>query len=98
MSSKTINTPETTVTKSTKRGRPTVEGSKRQAVLAMRADKVAAGGTIQRGRPAGIKKLKIDPSIEVVLNVKAPKAKKVTDTVAVVDFNPELTHESLQVL
>ena len=51
MSSKKTNTPETTVMNLAKRGRPTVEGSKRQAVLAMRAAKVAAGGTIQRGRP-----------------------------------------------
>ena len=75
MSSKKINTPETTVTKSTKRGRPTVAGSKRQAVLAMRQAKRDSGIEIKRGRPAGIKKLKIDPSVEVVLNVKTPKAK-----------------------
>jgi hypothetical protein len=96
MSNKT-NTPAVE-TKSTKRGRPTVAGSKRQAVLAMRQTKRDSGIEIKRGRPAGTNKLKIDPSIEVVLKVKAPKAKKVTDTVAVVDFNPELTHESLQVL
>ena len=101
MSNKTTNTPETTTVK---RGRPTVEGSKRQAVLAMRAAKVAAGGEIKRGRPAGTKKLKVDPTVEVVLNVKtkASKADKqarlVTNDVATVDFNPELTHESLQVL
>ena len=34
-----------------KRGRPTVTGSKRQAVLAARAEKVANGGTLQKGRP-----------------------------------------------
>jgi hypothetical protein len=98
---------ETTNTPTAKRGRPTVAGSKRQAVLAMRAAKVAAGGEIKRGRPAGTNKLKIDPSVEVVLKVKAPKAKLskadkqarlVTKDIAVVDFNPELTHESLQVL
>ena len=72
----------TTTTKTTKgettikRGRPTVEGSKRQAVMAMRQAKRDAGIEIKRGRPAGVKKLKIDPSIEVVLNVKAPKAKQ----------------------
>ena len=44
-------------TTTAKRGRPTVEGSKRQAVLAMRAAKVAAGGEIKRGRPAGTKKV-----------------------------------------
>jgi hypothetical protein len=78
---------ETTNTPTAKRGRPTVEGSKRQAVLAMRAAKVAAGGEIKRGRPAGTNKLKVDPSIEVVLKVKAPKARKVTDTVAVVTMD-----------
>lgn len=39
---------ETTV----KRGRPTVEGSARQARLAARAARVAAGGEVKRGRPA----------------------------------------------
>ena len=34
-----------------KRGRPTVAGSKRQAVLAARAEKVANGGTLKKGRP-----------------------------------------------
>ncbi len=37
------------------KGRPVVEGSKRQAVLAARAARVAAGGTVKRGRPAGTK-------------------------------------------
>ena len=69
MSNKTNTTP---VVKSSKRGRPTVASSKRQAVLAMRAAKVAAGGTIQRGRP---KMVKAD-TIEV-----AVKAKKVTNKV-----------------
>jgi hypothetical protein len=103
MGSKKINTPETTVTKSSKRGRPTVAGSKRQAVLAMRAAKVAAGGTIQRGRPAGIKKLKIDPSVEVVLNVKTPKAKQskadkqvrlVTEDVAVLSIEDMISNDA----
>ena len=62
---------------------------------------------VKRGRPAGTKKLKVDPSVEVVLNVKAPKAKLskadkqarlVKKDMVVVDFNPEVTHESLQVL
>lgn len=65
-----------TETPAVKRGRPTVEGSKRQAVLAMRAAKVAAGGEIKRGRPAGTKKLTVDPTVEVVLKVKVPKASK----------------------
>ena len=60
-----------TETASVKRGRPTVEGSKRQAVLAMRAAKVAAGGTIQRGRPK--KAVTID--VEVVAKVKTVKSK-----------------------
>jgi FKBP-type peptidyl-prolyl cis-trans isomerase 2 len=81
---------ETTNTPTAKRGRPVVNGSKRQAVLVMRAAKVAAGGEIKRGRPAGTKKAD-------TVNV-AVKAKKVSKTMAVVDFNPELTHESLQVL
>ena len=92
-----VNTNKTETTSTAKRGRPTVEGSKRQAVLAMRAAKVAAGGEIKRGRPAGSKKLTVDPTVEVVLNVKAPKASKaqkqaamatraVTEDVAIVDF------------
>lgn len=39
-------------TKTGKRGRPTVEGSARQARLAARAARVAAGGEVKRGRPA----------------------------------------------
>ena len=54
-----------------KRGRPTVEGSKRQAVLAMRAAKVAAGETIQRGRP----KNPVTIDVEVVAKVKTVKSK-----------------------
>ena len=38
--------------KSTKRGRPSVEGSARQARLVARAARVAAGGEVKRGRPA----------------------------------------------
>lgn len=37
-----------------KRGRPAVEGSKRQAVLAARAAKIAAGGTLTKGRPVNV--------------------------------------------
>jgi len=62
MSSTNTNTP------TAKRGRPTITGSKRQAVLAMRAAKVAAGGEIKRGRPAGSVKIVIDVAVE-------PKAK-----------------------
>jgi hypothetical protein len=60
----------TTNTPTAKRGRPVVEGSKRQAVLAMRAAKVAAGGEIKRGRPAGTKK-----TTDITVEVKTPKAK-----------------------
>ena len=42
----------TTNNKSGKRGRPTLEGSARQARLAARAARVAAGGEVKRGRPA----------------------------------------------
>jgi hypothetical protein len=38
--------------KSTKRGRPTVGTSARQARLTARAARVAAGGEVKRGRPA----------------------------------------------
>ena len=38
--------------KSAKRGRPTIEGSARQAKLANRAAKLANGETISRGRPS----------------------------------------------
>ena len=34
------------------KGRPTVEGSARQARLAARAARVAAGGEVKRGRPS----------------------------------------------
>jgi hypothetical protein len=37
---------------SARRGRPTVEGSARQAKLAKQAAKIAAGGSISRGRPS----------------------------------------------
>ena len=54
-----------------KRGRPTVEGSKRQAVLAMRAAKVAAGGEIKRGRP----RKQITVEVDVVAKTKTVKSK-----------------------
>ena len=43
----------TTTTK--QKGRPVVEGSKRQVVLAKRAERAAAGYEIKRGRPKTIK-------------------------------------------
>ena len=38
-----------------RKGRPTVEGSKRQEVLAARAAKAASGIEVKRGRPKMIK-------------------------------------------
>lgn len=64
-----------TNTPAAKRGRPVVEGSKRQAVLAMRAAKVAAGGEIKRGRPAGTKKT-TDVTVEVLAKAKPSKAQR----------------------
>lgn len=55
-----------------KRGRPVVEGSKRQAVLAMRDAKRNAGIEIKRGRPKMVK----DETIEVTVKAKATKAPK----------------------
>jgi len=65
MSSKKTNTP------AAKRGRPVVEGSKRQAVLAMREAKRAQGIEIKRGRPAGTKKV---TNVTVEVKAKATKA------------------------
>ncbi len=62
-----------TTTTTAKRGRPTVEGSKRQAVLAMRQAKRDAGIEIKRGRPKN--------PVTVQVDVKA-KTRKVTKTVA----------------
>jgi hypothetical protein len=70
-----MSTKKTTNTPAAKRGRPTVEGSKRQAVLAMRAAKVAAGGEIKRGRPTGTKKV-AEVTIEVKAKAKATKVSK----------------------
>lgn len=66
------NNNATAENKTARRGRPTVEGSKRQAVLAMRAAKVEAGGEIKRGRPAGTKKTN---TVELEVKVKATKTK-----------------------
>lgn len=41
----------TTTVKTGKRGRPTVDGSARQARLAKRAERAAQGYAIKRGRP-----------------------------------------------
>ena len=45
-------TNETTVKETAKRGRPSIEGSARQAKLAAKAAKVANGESISRGRPS----------------------------------------------
>jgi hypothetical protein len=74
---------KTTTTQTVKRGRPVVAGSKRQAVMAMRDAKRNAGIEIKRGRPAGSKK-----TTDITVEVK-PKARKVTNDVAVVDFANE---------
>lgn len=41
-----------TENKTTKRGRPVVENSARQAKLAARAERIANGGSVGRGRPS----------------------------------------------
>lgn len=46
--------------KSTRRGRPIVEGSARQAREAVKAEKIANGETIKRGRPKGSIKVKAE--------------------------------------
>ena len=58
------------VKQTAKRGRPVVNGSKRQAVLAMRQAKRDAGLEIKRGRP----KTKTE-DVSVTVKAKAPKAK-----------------------
>ena len=79
MSNKTTN--NSTKTKSAKRGRPVVNGSKRQAVLAMRQAKRDAGIEIKRGRP---KMVKPEVVVEVPAKGKKLVAKEVTKNVAVV--------------
>ena len=50
-----------TETQETKRrGRPVIEGSKRQAVLAKRAEKRAAGIEIKRGRPKQMLEIEVE--------------------------------------
>jgi hypothetical protein len=90
MSNKTTNTTETV-----KRGRPTVAGSKRQAVLAMREAKRAQGIEIKRGRPAGTKKTEV--VVEMPAKGKKLVAREVTKNVAVVtleDFIANVTDSS----
>jgi hypothetical protein len=61
-------------TTTAKRGRPVVEGSKRQAVLAMRDAKRAQGLEIKRGRP------KNPVTIQVDVKAKTRKVVKPIDT------------------
>ena len=70
-----MSTKSKTTTPAAKRGRPVVEGSKRQAVLAMRDAKRAQGLEIKRGRPAGTKKV-TNVTIEVKATAKKSKAAK----------------------
>jgi len=63
---------ETTAT-TVKRGRPVVEGSKRQAVLAMREAKRASGIEIKRGRPKGTGTKKEENMGEKINKLKAAK-------------------------
>jgi hypothetical protein len=58
----------------TKRGRPVVSGSKRQAVLAMRKAKRVQGIEIKRGRPKGSTK-----STNIIVEVKTKANKKVLE-------------------
>ena len=85
MSNKTNNTPKVKTVKgegpepgSAKRGRPVVNGSKRQAVLAMRQAKRDAGIEIKRGRPKGTGTKTTDITVEV--KAKAPKVRKSDET------------------
>jgi hypothetical protein len=67
-----------------KRGRPIVEGSKRQAVLAMREAKRAQGIELKRGRPAGTKKV---TNVTVEVKAKATKAQKQAVLATTADVN-----------
>ena len=85
-----------------KRGRPVVEGSKRQAVLAMRDEKRAQGIEIKRGRPKGtgakkeenmgvkINKLKAAKTVTPKIKVKAEPV-NVTDDIKAMFTEEETT-------
>ena len=63
--SKKTNTQATTETTSVKRGRPTVEGSARQARLARWESLKAQGYNVRAGRPKGsVKKVTADTAVE----------------------------------
>lgn len=70
----TVNANETVATRS--KGRPTVEGSARQARLAARAARVAAGGEVKRGRPTVVnsaRQTKLNARAEALANGVAIK-------------------------
>ena len=60
-------------TTTAKRGRPTVAGSKRQAVLAMRDAKRNSGIEIKRGRP----RKQVTVEVDVTAKTKTVKSKAV---------------------
>ena len=60
MKNKTQTQDVTITTEAKRRGHPVVEGSKRQSVLAMRAEKRAAGIEIKRGRPKQILEIEVE--------------------------------------
>lgn len=62
-----------------KRGRPVIEGSKRQLREAAKAEKIARGETIKAGRPKGTTKPVAEKKVKVAKEKAAPKA-KVTKT------------------
>jgi len=70
MSTKTKTTAPETTTSTAKRGRPVIGTSARQAKLAARAERVAAGGSIERGRPA-------NPNSKRQARIAAQEARKV---------------------
>lgn len=51
---------ETQTQETKRRGRPVIEGSKRQEVLAKRAEKRAAGIEIKRGRPKQMLEIEVE--------------------------------------
>jgi hypothetical protein len=64
-----IKVMNTTTTK--QKGRPVVEGSKRQAVLAKRAERAAAGYEIKRGRPKTIKSDADNEMLDIEVELEA---------------------------
>jgi hypothetical protein len=64
-----IKVMNTTTTK--QKGRPVVEGSKRQAVVAKRAVRAAAGYEIKRGRPKTIKSDTDNEMLDIEVELEA---------------------------